>query len=735
MKNGILRLLTWCFIVLSTSTLLHADREADRRREIIPVGHTMHPPIHQSVVPFASGLSPTGYTPQQIRHAYGFDQLSTTGAGQTIAIVDAYGSPTIQADLDTFCAQFGIPSTTVAIYYPQGTPGTNSGWASETSLDVEWAHAIAPDATIALVAAKSASTTDLFAAVDYAVGLGARQISMSWGGSEFSTESTSDFHFNVSGVSFFASSGDSGAGVSYPAASPFVVGVGGTSLHLDSSNNVTSETAWSGSGGGISVYESIPSFQTAWLSGTKRGVPDVAYDADPATGVPVYITGAGWAQYGGTSMAAPQWAALSAIVNSLRSQSIDSAPSLLYSLANSNYAGYFRDITSGSNGNPAGTRYDLVTGLGSPLGNQLVLALSGAPPQAAAPVFSPAAGVYLNAQTVTITSATSGVSIRYTTDGSTPTETNGTLYSGPVSINSTVTLQAIAYETGFTDSSVTSGTYTIGSQQVAAPTFTPAAGNYITSVIVAVSTATSGATIRYTTDGSAPSETNGTLYSGPVSFSTTTTLQAIAYESGFVDSNITSGTYKIFPPQPILSPGTGTYSSAVTVSIISTMPGVSIRYTTDGSTPAFNSGTLYSGPFSITTTTTLKALAYYQSGSTFYVGPVATGIYTFPPAVAAPAFSPAAGTYTSGQAVTITSVTPGASIRYTTNGVPPSETYGTLYSGAVTINTTATLQAIAYGAGLSDSNITAGTYTINLPPEIAPVFSPAAGTYANTQTV
>src|SRR5579885_1838802 len=190
MKNRILPSPTGCLLFLSTGALLHADREADRRREVIPVGHTMHPPVHRSIIPFATGSSPTGYTPQQLRHAYGFDQLSATGAGQTIAIVDAYGSPTIQADLDTFCAQFGIPSTTVAIYYPQGTPGTNSGWAGETSLDVEWAHAIAPGATIVLVAARSASTTDLFAAVDYAVGLGAKQISMSWGGSEFSTEST-----------------------------------------------------------------------------------------------------------------------------------------------------------------------------------------------------------------------------------------------------------------------------------------------------------------------------------------------------------------------------------------------------------------------------------------------------------------------------------------------------------------------------------------------------------------
>src|SRR5581483_586607 len=252
MKNSILRCLFSSFFVLSAATLLRADHEADRRNEKIPAGHEMHPPLHKAITPFASG-GPTGYTPQQLRHAYGFDQVGATGAGQIIAIVDAYGSPTIQSDLNTFCAAFGIPSTTVQVYNPQGTPGTNSGWAGETSLDVEWAHAIAPDATIAVVASKSASTSDLLVAVDFAVHLGAKQVSMSWGGSEFSTESSTDFHFNVPGVAFFASAGDSGAGVEYPAASPFVVGVGGTTLHLDSSNNISSETVWSGSGGGASA--------------------------------------------------------------------------------------------------------------------------------------------------------------------------------------------------------------------------------------------------------------------------------------------------------------------------------------------------------------------------------------------------------------------------------------------------------------------------------------------------
>ncbi len=245
-----------------------------------------------------------------------------------------------------------------------------------------------------------------------------------------------------------------------------MVGVGGTTLHLDSSANISSETVWSGTGGGTSAYEPIPSYQAGWLSGSKRGVPDVAYDADPNTGVPIYQTGAGWQQFGGTSMSAPQWAALFApLANSLRSQSISSAPGILYSLANANYSGYYRDITSGSNGHSAGPRYDLATGLGTPRGDQLVLALGGiSSSQVAAPVFSPPAGAYTSTPIVTITSATTGVFIRYTLDGSTPTETNGTIYSGPVSVSPPVTLMAIAYNGVDVDSPVTSGTYTLSKQ-------------------------------------------------------------------------------------------------------------------------------------------------------------------------------------------------------------------------------------------------------------------------------
>ena len=172
------------------------------------------------------------------------------------------------------------------------------------------------------------------------------------------------------------------------------------------------------------------------------------------------------------------------------------------------------------------------------------------PPQVAAPSFSPGAGTYSTAQNVSISTTTSGATIRYTTDGSTPTETHGTI-GNSVNITSTTTLEAIAYESGFTDSNIASGTYVISVPQVAAPVFTPGGGNYTLAQNVSISTTTNGATIHYTTDGSTPSETVGTIYSGPVNVSNSpTTLQAIAYESGLADSTVTSATYTIGGPPP-----------------------------------------------------------------------------------------------------------------------------------------------------------------------------------------
>jgi len=357
-----------------------------------PIGYA-RPPIH---VKGNATTAPTGLSPAQARHAYGFDQITNQGAGQIIGIVDAFDDPNIESDLAVFDSQFSLPTCTTSngcfrkIFASGSKPRTNSGWSLEISLDVEWSHAIAPQAKIILVEAASNSFTNLLQAVDVAVQNGTSVISMSFGGSEFSSESSNDTHFAVNGVTFTASSGDSGSGVEYPAASTDVVAVGGTTLNIDSAGNYISETAWSGSGGGQSAFEVEPSYQASFPipndAAGARGVPDVAYDADPNTGFSVYDTvrfqgQLGWFQVGGTSAGAPQWAALFAIANAVRGTNVTMNADVYAAASGSSYASNYHDITSGSNGScgsicMAGTGYDFVTGLGSPSANNLISALA-----------------------------------------------------------------------------------------------------------------------------------------------------------------------------------------------------------------------------------------------------------------------------------------------------------------------------------------------------------------------
>ncbi len=348
---------------------------------------------------------PDGYTPQQIKNAYGISAVRGDGSGQTIAIVDAYGNPTMEADLNTFSRQFNLPQTNAfqfRVINAGAAPNPNdksaNSWMVETCLDVEWVHAIAPKANIILVVAKSDANADLDAAVDAAVNANPKPeiISMSFGGPEpksASAAAVSDRHYNVPGVLFVASSGDNGAGVSYPASSPYVISVGGTTLPLDANGNLTGpEVAWSGSGGGVSAVETVPSFQNRAQNTGKRTVPDVSYDADSATGFAIYFTNpfrvskgsntgsiSGWFRVGGTSAGAPQWAGLLALMNSQRSISSSAVQNGLYSLASAAPGTYFRDITQGSDGaapqDQARSGYDFVTGLGSPLAANLLSAL------------------------------------------------------------------------------------------------------------------------------------------------------------------------------------------------------------------------------------------------------------------------------------------------------------------------------------------------------------------------
>jgi subtilase family serine protease len=302
-----------------------------------PMAFTRPHFVVNAATPADLSAPPTSaFTPTMIRHAYGFDTLANQGAGQTIAVVDAYDDANIEADLETFSAEFELPECTSAngcftkLYASGQQPAASAQWALETALDVEWVHAIAPQAKIILVEANSYALPDLLVGVDLAVGRGASVVSMSWTTAEFPGERSDDSHFTASGVSFVAASGDSGAGVNYPAASPYVLSVGGTSLTLNAAHNYGGEVSWSGSGGGLSVYENEPLYQESYGVPNDgagfRAVPDVSYNANPGTGYAVYNSipyqnAAGWFQVGGTSAATPQWAAGMAIVNSMRAAS------------------------------------------------------------------------------------------------------------------------------------------------------------------------------------------------------------------------------------------------------------------------------------------------------------------------------------------------------------------------------------------------------------------------------
>jgi subtilase family serine protease len=297
-----------------------------------------------------------------------------TGGSKAIAVVDAFDDPNAASDLAFFSTQFGLPAPTFSVVYAGGVkPLRDPGWELEESLDIEWAHAMAPSATIYLVEGASNSFTDLMSAVNKANTLvsaaGGGEVTMSWGGTEFSTETTSDSHFTTSGIVYFASTGDA-PGLQWPSTSPNVVAVGGTTLRRNPSTGAfKAESAWTEGGGGISQYEPIPAYQStiSTIVGTKRGVPDIAADADPDTGVWVYDSGnGGWYIVGGTSVSSP---VLAGIINRAGSFATSSHVELTTIYNNMALTTDFKNTTTGFCGPYAGysasAGWDFCTGVGS----------------------------------------------------------------------------------------------------------------------------------------------------------------------------------------------------------------------------------------------------------------------------------------------------------------------------------------------------------------------------------
>jgi subtilase family serine protease len=436
-----------------------------------------------SATPAATAITSAVYTPAQIRAAYGLPTLPVVGAsltaadaaalgsGQTIYLIDAYDDPNAYADLARFSTKFGLPAcTNVALTSasklplaspPAGctfsvawtdsgaalktaAPAFNSGWQVETALDVEWAHAIAPLARIVLIEAPDSMSNNLLGAVQLANKMGPGVVSMSFGAVEGNWVKGTDSSFASTGMSYVASSGDAGAQVLWPAVSPHVLAVGGTSLQW-SGSGTRHEAAWSGSGGGTSAYEPLPSWQAGVrLPGTgavaMRTGADVSFNADPSTGQYVAMTPpssatTSWNAFGGTSIATPQWAGLVAVANAKRVAAarglLGDFHATLYSTIAAvpgTYAAAFADVVDGNDGTcascAAAIGFDQATGWGTPNAAGLLGALSGASVTSASTAASPVVpgGAYVAKTAVALSqslgiTAPAGVTTTYALKG------------------------------------------------------------------------------------------------------------------------------------------------------------------------------------------------------------------------------------------------------------------------------------------------------------------------------
>jgi subtilase family serine protease len=474
-----------------------------------------------TATPNSSSGSVSTYSPAQIRAAYGMPalppagtsptatQAAQLGAGQTIYLIDAMSDPNIAAELAAFNQKFGLPTcSTQVINTGTGLPllaaptsgctfsvvNTNSsgkivnttapydsGWATEIALDVQWAHATAPMARIILINTPDASTGSFTGAVSLANAMGAGSVSMSFGAQEGSWTSSADSVFTGNGMTYLASAGDSGPSVQWPAVSPNVVAVGGTTLTYSGSGN-RSETTWSDTGGGVSQFTATPSYQNNTVPGittlAHRSVSDVAFNANPNSGQYVAIMPSGssnvqWVSAGGTSIGSPQWAGLFAVANAMRA--LSSKPVLgdphatLYDqigAASGSYASNFLDVTQGSNGScntcTAKVGYDQVTGLGTPNAGSLLTTLSGAGVAASAPVIASAgvSGTVGTALTFTVSVTNSNpvtFSLSGAPNGMTINSAGTVTWTTPVAGSYAVTVTAKDSKTGLTGS----GIYTV----------------------------------------------------------------------------------------------------------------------------------------------------------------------------------------------------------------------------------------------------------------------------------
>lgn len=356
-----------------------------------------HLPLHiESIVPkLAPGVLPPGLNPNQLRNAYGFNKITNQGEGQLIGIIVAAGQPNMENDLAVFSSTYGLPPCSQAngcfskiVLGPPTTPEPT--WGLEQTLDVEWAHGMAPKAKILVVETAQGDPDSLMQGVQTAIEKGANIINMSWGWFDGGGQGDTTSKFSAPGVSYVAASGDWGHQPIWPSTSPNVLSVGGTVLTTNDNGDYLGETAWEASGGGVSPSEPAPSWQVNYpVPGNtqgKRATPDVAMNS---VNFSIYDsafkpTESGWYVVGGTSGSAPIWSGLMAIIRSLRNGNTISNASIYDVAKSSDCFDAFLDITTGANGTcgffcNAMPGYDFVTGVGTPKVQNLAAALAGFP--------------------------------------------------------------------------------------------------------------------------------------------------------------------------------------------------------------------------------------------------------------------------------------------------------------------------------------------------------------------
>ena len=415
-----------------------------------------------------------GLTPAAIRGAYGMSDSPTAGAGETVAIVDAYGDSTLAADLATFDTQFGLPAcgagclTQVSQTGTSTLPADNTSWSVEISLDVETVHAMAPGASILLVEASSSWVNDIFSAESYAIAHAAF-VSSSWGAPEQLGLASYDSAMSAPGVSTFFASGDTGGTIEYPAVAPGVISVGGTSLHTDAGGGFVSESAWVNGGGGCSAVEHAGPAQAALASyaatgcGGMRAVPDIAADADPASGLAIVDSqtahnNGGWLTVGGTSLATPLAAAQAADAHAALTPATVYGTELI-----------LRDITAGSNGHGATPGFDLATGRGARLSREATataLSTSASTPSPYGHTMTLTATVTANVATAILPAGDTGVPVGTVSFTSSA--------AGPLCTAAVVAGQATCTVAPLT---LASGTHTLTANYSGSPGASPSTGS------------------------------------------------------------------------------------------------------------------------------------------------------------------------------------------------------------------------------------------------------------------